>query len=344
MAATEAYDRAKGEEEHILALPGNRQLAYAHNGPTQSRIVVLFFTGLMSVGTAPNAPVPCRELGVHWIAPTLSGMGNSSTRDKKVPYNVSLAKDMIALLSHLYPTDAYDTLYVAGGSYGTVQAQMIYGAPYDLFPPGRKIAGCVLLGGFSPLKFHKGYSKSLNWQNWFSIGPPAQLLPFHLLQWLFRFAIGSKLRTVDGAKAFLRQTLLDNMGDEEKLAFNQWLNTNELSEDAFVERMAQGTIKCCQNWEGFMEVSDVIHSNWGFEPKKLDEAHASKPMLVVGSKDDRIGGSTNSWIVDNYKSAKFKVIPGGHISSLFYMDEIWTEMIGSRCRATQFSPTSLEHC
>jgi hypothetical protein len=33
--------------------------------------------------------------------------------------------------------------------------------------------------------------------------------------------------------------------------------------------------------------------------------------------------------VDNYKSAKFKSVPGGHISSLFYMDEIWKEIIGS---------------
>lgn len=330
MAASGAYDRSKGDEEHILALPGNRQLAYARNGPIKSRVIVLFFTGLMSVGTASNVPVPCRELGVHWIAPTLPGMGNSSTRDKKVPYNVSLATDVSALLLHLYPTDAYDTIYVSGGSYGTVQAQMIYGAPYDLFPPGRKIAGCVLLAGFSPFKYHKGYSRSLSWQNWISVGPPTQLLPFHLIQWLFRFAIGSKLNTVDGAKAFLRQTLFDKMGDEEKLTFSQWLETHGLSEDAFVGRMAQGTIKCCQNWEGFMEVADVIHSDWGFDPRKLDEDHASKPMLVVGSKDDQVGGSTNNWIVDNYASAKFKVVPGGHISSLFYMDEIWTEIIDSK--------------
>ena len=110
MADIDDYDKAKGEEEHILPLPGNRQLAYAHSGPAASRTVVLFFTGLMSVGTAPNVPAPCRELGVHWIAPTLPGMGNTSTRDKKVPCYVSLAQDTAALLSHLYPTDAFDTL------------------------------------------------------------------------------------------------------------------------------------------------------------------------------------------------------------------------------------------
>ncbi|OAP57652.1 hypothetical protein AYL99_08390 [Fonsecaea erecta] len=326
MAAIDDYDRAKGEEEHILPLTGNRQLAYAHSGPVSSRTVVIFFTGIMSVGTAPNTPAPCRELGVHWIAPTLPGMGNTSTRDKSVPYHVSLARDMVALLSNLYPTDAYDTLYIAGGSYGTVPAQMLYGAPYELFPPGRKIVGCVLLNGFAPLKYHADYAKTLSWQNWFSYGWPTQVLPFHLLQRLFRFAIGSKLNTLDGAKTFLRQTIIDQMGDEEKSTFRKWLDRNRLTEDAFVEQMAQGTIMCCRNWDGFMEVADVIHSDWGFEPKALDDAHASKPVLVVGSEVDRIGGSANDWLVSNYKSAKLKVVPGGHISSLFYMDEIWEEI------------------
>ncbi|EXJ70363.1 uncharacterized protein A1O5_06431 [Cladophialophora psammophila CBS 110553] len=328
MAAIDVYDKAKGEGEHILKLPGNRQLAYAHNGPATSRTVVLFFTGIMSVGTAPNVPAPCRELGVYWIAPTLPGMGNSSTRDKKVPYHVSLARDMIALLSHLYPTNEFDTLYVSGGSYGTVQAQMLYGAPYDLFPPGRKIVGCVLLSGFSPLKYQKDYAKTLSWQNWFSFGPPTQVLPCHFLQWLFRFAVGSKLKTFGGAKAFLQQTLIHNMDEEERSTFSQWLEKSCVTEDAFLDQMARGIIKCCRNWDGFMEVSDVIHSDWGFEPKELDDQHASKPLLVVGSKADQIGGSANNWLVENYRSAKLKLVPGGHISSLFYMDEIWEEIVG----------------
>ncbi|KAJ5683508.1 hypothetical protein N7462_006673 [Penicillium macrosclerotiorum] len=321
------YDHASGEEEHILKLPNNRQIAYAHNGPKTSRTVVIFFTGIMSVGIAPRVPKPCREIGAHWISPTPPGMGNSSTRDTSVPYSTSLARDISALLSHLYPTDDFDILYVSGGSYGTVAAQMIYGAPYELFPPGRKIAGCLLMGGFAPLKYYAGYAKSLSWQGWFSIGPPTQFLPFHLIQWLFRAAVGFKLKTAAGAKAFLRQTLIDIMDDEEHATFQSWLKENGLTEDAFVESMAQGMTRSCQNWDGTMEVSDVIHSDWGFEPKALDETHASKPVLVVGSSADRIGGATNDWIVENYKSASLKVIPGGHISSLFYMDEIWQEMI-----------------
>jgi len=324
------YDKAKGDEEHILALPDNRQIAYAHNGPTTSRTVVLFFSGIMSVGIAGNVPTPCRECGMHWIAPTLPGMGNSSTRsDRKAPYLVPFLRDMVALLSHLYPTGAYDTLYVSGGSYGTVQAQMLYGAPYDLFPPGRKIAGCVLLAGFSPLKHHPGYAKTLNWGNWFSFGPPTQLLPWHILQWTFRLAVGSKLGTVKGAKAFLRQTVVDGMDEEENLTFARWLDTNSLTEDAWLDQMARGTVTSCRNWDGFMEVADVIHSDWGFDPKHLDEQHASKPVLVVDSANDHIGGGTNDWLVENYRSARFKSVPGGHISTLFYMDDIWKEIIVS---------------
>jgi hypothetical protein len=94
MTLSTAYDKAKGDEEHILHLPGDRQLAYAHNGPSTSRTIVIFFAGLMSVGSALDIPAPCRELGTHWIAPTLPGMGNSSIRDLTEPYHVALSRDM----------------------------------------------------------------------------------------------------------------------------------------------------------------------------------------------------------------------------------------------------------
>lgn len=210
-STSDPYDKIKGDEEHILSLSAGRQLAYAHNGPLTSRTIILFFTGIMSVGTAANVPESCRDIQAHWISPTLPGMGNSSTRDLSVPYYVSLAQDMTALLNHLYPAADFDTLYLAGGSYGTVQAQMLYGAPYNLFPFGRKMAGCLL-------------------------------------------------------------------------------------------------------------------SDWGFDPRTLDAEHASKAMLVVGSNSDYIGGGTNDWLVASYKSATLKLFPGGHLSSLFFMDELWKEL------------------
>lgn len=332
MSLSVDYNKAKGEEEHILHLPGGRQLAYAHNGPSTSRIIIIFFVGIMGVGSVPDLPEPCRRLGAHWIAPTLPGMGNSSTRDLAEPYHVALLRDIAALLKHLYPTDGFDSIYIAGGSYGTVPAQMLYGAPYDLFPPGRKIVGCVLMAGFSPFKYDTDHAKGLNWENWFSVGPPSQL-PFRPLQRLFRIVVASKFKKLDGARDFLRQTLLNKMDSDEKLRFTkwleEWLEEKDTTEFEFLNRMAEGAVRCCQNWDGFMEVSDVIHSDWGFEPAKLDDEHANKPMLVVGSEKDHIGGSRDSWIVANYRSATLKSIPGGHISALCYMDEIWQEIIDS---------------
>ncbi len=326
MATAYPYNPSAGDEERIVELPNKRQLAYSCNGPATSKSLVIFFSGLMSVGTAGSVPAPCQRHGIRWIAPTLAGMGNSSSRDPAVPYYVMLAEDITALLEHLYPDGDFESLIVAGGSYGTVPAQMLYGAPFDLFPAGRKITGCVLLAGFSPYRHDDAYSKQLSWQNWMSVGPPSRL-PFRPLQRLFKLALGSKLRDVDGAKVFLRDNLFNMMDEAEKEQFRKWLGENGKIEAEFVERLAKGAVRSCLNWDGFMEVSDVIHSDWGFNPATLDADHASKPMLVVSSQNDRLGGSNNSWLCANYTAARLKTIPGGHISSLYHMDEIMQDIM-----------------
>jgi pimeloyl-ACP methyl ester carboxylesterase len=328
MAETVWYSEEKGAEEHILPLDHGRQLAYTVNGPTQARTVVLFFHGLFGVGNAKHVPQPCRDIGARWIAVTLPGMGHSSTRPAGEAYHVSLARDMTALLAHLYPWGDFDKLYVSGGSYGTVQAQMIYGASYEHFPAGRKIAGCMILAGLSPFRHHRTYAKSLNWQNWVSVGPPSRL-PFRLFQRLVSVVIASKMKTLEGAKQFLHHTIFSHMDEDEKVIFAKWLEKEGGTEDGFVEDMATGAIRACDNWDGFMEVSDVLHSDWGFAPAQLDEQHA-KPMMVVESEKDHLGSSTCGWIAENYKAARLKKIPGGHLSALYYLDDLWSEFIESK--------------
>ncbi|SPO01207.1 uncharacterized protein DNG_03954 [Cephalotrichum gorgonifer] len=323
----DSYSKEKGAEEHILDLGSGRQLAFAHNGPATSRIVILNFTGLMSVGSVPEVVESCREVGAHWIHPTLPGMGKSSPRAPGEEYHVALARDITALLDYLYPTGDFDTLYVGGGSYGTVQAQMIYGAPYSLFPAGRKIAGCLLLSGFSPFKYHVDHANSLTWHSWFTVGPPAHIIPFHILQRTFSTVLASKFKTIDGAKSFLNMSLFSKMDDDERKIFAQFLDKKGKTEDELISTMAKGIVRCGEQWSGFHEVSDVIYSDWGFEPSKLDDEHSSKPMLIVGSDKDPQGGSTNEWMGANYKSARVKTVPGGHISSMFYMDELWRELL-----------------
>ncbi|OAA55761.1 hypothetical protein ISF_07866 [Cordyceps fumosorosea ARSEF 2679] len=318
------------EEQHILPLPSGRQLAYAVNGPSTSRTVVLFFSGLMSVGLAPHVPAPCRSLlRARWIAPTPAGMGRSSTRPASLPYHVTLARDATALLHHLYPSDDYDALYVAGGSYGTVMAQMLYGAPRTLFPAGDKMVGCLLLAGFSPFKHDLDHARALSWSTWLSVGPPSQL-PFQPLQRAFRAAISPKVRTVEGAAAFLRATVLAGPAEREMLAAHV-ARLGE-TEEGFVERLARAAVASCENWDGFMEVAEVLREDWGFAPGELEGA---APLLVVASEGDKIGSANSAWLAANYKNATARTIPGGHISSMFYMDEIWEEMISlaSKCTA-----------
>ncbi len=323
------YSKDKGDVQHLLPLSHNRQVAYACNGPRAAKTVILFFSGIMSIGLAHIVPKPCQRINAQWIAPTLAGMGLSSTRDLTVPYHVNLARDMTALLDHLYPTGDYATLYIAGGSYGTVMAQMLYGAPYDLFPAGRKIVGGMVLAGFSPYKYDKDYTKALSWSTWLSVGPPSQL-PFRPLQHAFRAAIGTKIGTVDGAEKFLRFTLFDVMDAEEEEKFKKHLTGQGETKEKFITRLAQSTVECCKNWDGFMEVSDVIHSDWGFEPSELGAEHC-KPFLVVRSAEDTIGSMNSAWLAASYNNATSKTIPGGHMSSMYYMDDIWEEMMACEC-------------
>lgn len=323
----DSYDKTKGAEEHILDLGGGRQLAFAHNGSATSRVVILSFTGLFSIGSIPDVPEPCRRLCAHMIHPTLPGMGKSSPRARGEEYHVELLRGMTALLDHLYPTGEFDTLYVFGGSYGAVQAQMLYGAPYSLFPAGRKIAGCLLLSGFSPFKYHVDHAENLTWHSWITIGPPSQLIPFRILQRSVSTMLAAKFKTVEGAKNFLKASIFSKMDGDERKRFAQFLVEKDRAEDEFIDTMARGVVRCCEQWGGFHEVSDVIHSDWGFEPAALDEEHASKPMLIVGSDKDPQGGSTNGWLGANYKSARVKSVPGGHLAVNFYLDEIWRELL-----------------
>uniref|UniRef100_A0A8H7N3Q8 Uncharacterized protein n=1 Tax=Bionectria ochroleuca TaxID=29856 RepID=A0A8H7N3Q8_BIOOC len=140
---------------------------------------------------------------------------------------------MNALLTEIYPTGEFDSLYVSGGSYGTVQAQMLYGASYDDFPAGRKIAGCMLLAGFSPFKHQANYTRDLSWQNYFSVGPPARYVPFWLLQRLVSSVIAKKIKTQEGAEQFIQEFLFLKMDDNEQRHFASYLAKVNRTEAGF---------------------------------------------------------------------------------------------------------------
>ncbi|OBZ71743.1 hypothetical protein A0H81_08751 [Grifola frondosa] len=195
------------------------------------------------------------------------------------PFTACLLEDITALLSHLHPDTTDLKIIVSGGSYGTAPAQMIFGAPFDIFPYGRHIIALRLL------KF--------------------------ILQW--------KLRTVDRAEAFLRSLMFDKMDTKEREAFAEWRSRSGIAEGQFEREMAEGMVRSVsKTWEGPFAIADVLHSDWGFSPATLDEAHA-KPVLIAVSDADRIGKT--------YPKACIKRYEGGHLAAAWKSDDLWAEAL-----------------
>lgn len=316
-------------EEKALELAGDRSLAYADAGNALSSTLVLFFHGVFGVGDASHPSPVLISKNVHYVAPTLPGWGNSSPLSKSTPYYVGLANDISALIQHLHPNDNNLKLYISGGSYGTVPAQMLYGAPFDIFPLGRNIAGCLLLAPCSPFRYHTDYTKNMTMPTYLSIGPPSQNIPFRLLQRLAVSAIGGKMKTEASAEKFIRSTLFDKMEAEELAAFNAWREANGKEVGEVEQSIASNVVKSVsKSWEGFMEVSDVLHSDWGFRPDVLDADHTKRPVLVVGSAGDTMTPDAMAkWLAATYKNSKYKSISGGHLAAMFHLNEIFSEFL-----------------
>jgi len=316
-------------EETLLALPGGRTLAYATAGDSSSSTIFIFFHGAFSVGNAKRSSPVLIENGVHFIAPTLPGWGNSSPTACNTPYTTSLITDISALIDHLHPNTTDIKIYIGGGSYGTVPAQILYGASYEVFPSGRNIAGLLLIAPFSPFHYDKNYTKCMSWQNYISVGPPARILPGKLLPRLIGKFLANRLSTVEHAEAFLRAMLFDKMDEPELKAFAGWRDLVGLAEGQFERETAQNAVRSvAKTWDGYLDIADVLHSDWGFTPGGLADEYSRRPVFVVLSKgDDLTPEAWGTYLVDNYKNARMKIIEGGHLASLYHLNEILKEFM-----------------
>ncbi|KAF9055098.1 alpha/beta-hydrolase [Hymenopellis radicata] len=303
------------EVETLLTLSDGRTLAYAHNGNPASSLVVVFLHGFMGVGRARRLSPIFKAHDVHNIAPTLSGWGNSSPRPSNMSYAAALLADLTELITHLHPNDEDLRIYISGGSYGTVPAQIVYGAPFDQFPLGRKVVGCVLLAPFSPFRWHKDYAKAMTWPNYISVGPL-------LIKW--------KMSSVEKAERFIRAELFDKAQQDERDAFAKWRAAEGVAEGELEREIATGAFLSMSNTTvGFSEGAGVIRSDWGFRPDQLDDEHVEgRPMLIVASKHDALGPDMANWLQQNYRNSRLKWVSGGHVSALYEMDAIWREMLG----------------
>ncbi|KAL0949650.1 hypothetical protein HGRIS_009694 [Hohenbuehelia grisea] len=316
--------------EKLLPLDGGRTLAYAENGNGSSSLLVIFLHGMFGVGTATEVNPVLAAKDVHFIAPTLPAWGNSSPIPSPIPYHVGLAADIAALIRHLHPEDENLRIYIAGGSYGTVPAQMLYGAPYDIFPYGPKIAGLLLGAPLTPFRYHKEHASFMTMTNYIAIGAPSQAIPFRLLARLAKLVLGPKLKTPEKAEQFIRETLFDRMDEAEREEFRKWRGIKGKTEGQFEKEMGLNSFRSvAKTWDGFLEVADVLNSDWGFEPAKLDDDHVnSKPVLVVVSKGDTMAPpGMGRWLANNYRNSTLKVLDGGHLALLYHFDETWAELL-----------------
>ncbi|KIM37899.1 hypothetical protein M413DRAFT_448165 [Hebeloma cylindrosporum] len=315
-------------EEKYLDLPGGRRLAYAEIGNPSSSILVVFFHGAFGVGTANYLQKYLVEKDVHFVAPTLAGWGKSSPRSKGTSFHVALASDTTALIDHLHPEKEGLKIYIAGGSFGTVPAQMLYGASFELFPAGRNVAGCMALAPFSPFKLHKDHAKSMTVPNYIAVGPPSQYIPFNLLQRLGSVALKHKMNTPEKAEAFVRQTLFDKMDEAEKAEFAKWREETGKVEGQTEREFGLNMMRSVQDsWQGFMEMADAINGDWGFAPKDLDEEHNARPILLVTSEGDAMAPDAMAkWLAESYKNGHCRSVKGGHLAALFHLNELWKEL------------------
>ncbi|KAG6896638.1 hypothetical protein C0992_006975 [Termitomyces sp. T32_za158] len=318
----------------LLVLPEGRTLAYEEGGITSSSTVVIFLTGLLSVGIVRRLSPALQAKRVHYIAPTLPGYGNTSPPSSGIPYSITIAKDISLLLTHLHPDTSELELYISGGSFGTVPAQMLYGAPFHVFPQGRYIRGMLLLGAFPPFvrdeKTGFDYTRSMNWRDYISVGPFSRFIPFRMLQHLAKLFIQTKLSSQGSAERFIREFLFDKMGEEEKKMYQTWRLKTGYEEGQLAREMAENNRRSVEKtWEGFLSTPEVLNSDWGWgvELGGLDEEHRAgrRVMIVAGTEDDATTIEWARYLASKYPSSRLKTLSGGHIVALFQMDEIWAD-------------------
>jgi pimeloyl-ACP methyl ester carboxylesterase len=316
--------------ERYLALTGGRTLAYAEAGNISSKTIVLYLHGSFTVGDASKVSPVLLKKNIHFISPTLPGWGNTSGPLPSTSYNDCLTSDMVALLSHHYPDfNGHDIkLYLAGGSFGTVSAQILYGAPYDKFPFGRCISGVLLMGALSPFRYHKDYAKCMTWGNYFMSGPIASCMPL-LLGHLVKFMLVKKFATIEAAEAMLQEAVFDRMDQAERETFARWCEARGRAPGETERGMAENSVKSVsKSWVGPMLMPSILHSDWGFRPDELDEEHSRPHVLITASKDDHMTPVAYAqYLAANYKNARIKHIDGGHLSVLYHTDEIWAEFL-----------------
>ncbi|CAF3558548.1 unnamed protein product [Rotaria sp. Silwood2] len=321
LAASSISSELQVPNEKYFLLSDGRQLAYTEQGDTNSNKIIIFFHGAFGVGDSPNENNCYKEIGYHFIMPTLPGWGNSSPWPKNQPIS-NYPNDIHQLLSSLKKNDNKNLrIVVAGGSYGSVFAQICFSTSTDIMPEIINIQSLIVLSGFSPFKYHKKYTTGMSWSIYFAIGSPG--IHFHFISKLVGSYIQKKARNIEEVKKFVRKKFFDQMSDEDKAKLRKWEEEYNKSAEWAIDMMSRNIyLSISKTMAGFNDMPRVLHSDWGFDPKKLSSSPKRKVLIVATQGDEISPMEMSTYLVETYPNAEMKILSGGHLGTLFEFDTI----------------------
>jgi pimeloyl-ACP methyl ester carboxylesterase len=321
LPASSIFNDLQVSNEKYISLSDGRQLAYTEQGDTNSDQIIIFFHGAFGIGDFSDDKKLYKEIGYHFIAPTLPGWGNSSPWPENQPI-LNYPNDIHQLLSSLKKNDNKNLrITVAGGSYGSVFAQICFSTSTDIMPEINNVQSLIVLSGFSPFKYHNTYTTGMSWTNYFAVGMPAIYFPS--ITKLVGLYIQKKIHNIEEAKVFLRNKIFDQMDDEEKDKLRKWEEERNKPPGWVIEMMSRNMcISISKTMAGFHAIPKVIHSDWGFDPKTLPTSPKRK-VLIIAAKGDKLAHmEMSTYLVESYPNAEIQILNGGHLAAFYELDEI----------------------
>lgn len=309
------------QPEKLLAVSDGRTLAYAEGGDISSSIVVIHFHSIFSIGQVNHLSMYLlrKEKGVHFLAPTLPGWGKTSPPSRASSFAACVIADITALLEHLSKDRKDLRIYVCGSKYGSIPAQILYGAPFDIFPLGRHISALLIPHPFCPFRSHTQYTPSFNFLMWMMFGAPSRILPSNLVLRYYKRTLKQKLSTTECAQSLVRRAF-SGLKTADREVFVRSMKKQGLTEEqAGWERARAAVMSVSSSWEGYLAIPSVIRSDWGFMPAMLDEEHARRPVLIVTQKPCDMGQR----LVEDYKNVHPIYCKGTDFCMVREAEDIW---------------------
>ena len=205
-------------------------------------------------------------------------------------------------------------------------AQICFGTSTDIMPEVVNVQSLVVLSGFSSFKYHKKYSTGMSWSNYFMLCTP--IIHFNLITKLAGLYIQKKTRNIEEVKGFIRKKFFDQMGDAEKVNLRNWEEETNKSSGWAIDMMSRNIcLSVSKTMAGFSSMPRVLHSDWGFDPKKLPSLPKRKVLIVATRGDKMCHMEMSTYLVESYPHAEIQIHDGGHLGTFFKFDTIVTNWL-----------------